>query len=201
MESVSPHQLTVTLVVFMVIIRVYYWGVANAAAGRDSVRNEGAPLFLARMLVALPAFVLLITFLYTPDALPWSKVELPEWAVFAGAALGVVSLLLLSWVHRHLGRNFSTTLHIREDHTLITTGPYRYVRHPMYAAFILWATSFFLLSGEPVLTGFFMISFLIVMIVRTPREEAQLVSVFGNEYREYIRRTGRFLPRLKPSND
>ena len=69
----------------------------------------------------------------------------------------------------------------------------------MPGAFILWATSFFLLSGEPVLTGLFMLSFLIVIIVRTPREEAQLLSTFGDEYRKYMRRTGRFLPRMKPS--
>src|SRR5687767_11404291 len=149
MDTVSTHQLAVTLIVFMVIIRVYYWGVANAVAGQKSVREEGRLLLMVRMLLALPAFILMTTFMYAPDALPWDRIELPGSAVIVGAVLGVISLLFLSWVHRHLGRNFSTTLHIRDDHSLVTTGPYRFVRHPMYLAFILWATSFFLLSGEP----------------------------------------------------
>jgi protein-S-isoprenylcysteine O-methyltransferase Ste14 len=142
---------------------------------------------------------LVLVFIYAPAALPWAPVEIPLTLRWLGVPIGVLSLGLLAWVHRHLGRNFSTTLHIRDDHSLVTSGPYRWVRHPMYTAFILFATSFFLLSGDPVLAAIFAVSFAIVIIVRTPREERQLLDAFGEQYREYMLRTGRYLPRFNAS--
>jgi protein-S-isoprenylcysteine O-methyltransferase Ste14 len=194
------HKLTVTLFVMMVLIRIYYWGYAAAHTAGKSVGNEGKYLFWVRMLIAVPGFALVFVFIYAPVALPWRALEVPVVARWLGVPLGALSLALLAWVHVHLGRNFSTTLHIREDHTLVTSGPYRWVRHPMYTAFILFATSFFLMSGEPVISAIFAVSFAIVMIVRTPREEKQLLATFGEQYRQYVGQTGRYLPRLKSAD-
>lgn len=181
----------------MVLIRIYYWGYAAAHAGSKSVRNEGKYLFWVRMLIALPGFALVFVYIYAPAALPWRMLELPLVARWFGVPVGALSLALLAWVHAHLGRNFSTTLHIREDHTLVTSGPYRWVRHPMYTAFLLFATSFFLMSGEPVISAIFAVSFAIVMIVRTPREEEQLLAMFGGRYQRYMDQTGRYWPRAR----
>src|SRR5207244_2384452 len=117
-----------------------------------------------------------------------------------GTGLVVLGLLLLVWVHRALACNFSTTLRIRPDHTLVTSGPYHWVRHPMYTVFCLVFVGICLQTANGLLGGLGLSAIGIIMIVRTPLEEAQLVEKFGEEYRHYMQRTGRYLPRLlRPS--
>jgi protein-S-isoprenylcysteine O-methyltransferase Ste14 len=82
-----------------------------------------------------------------------------------------------------------------EGHTLITDGPYHWVRHPMYTAFATVFTGLFLLSANWFVGASATIAFGAVMMVRTPREEHLLIEVFGPKYRAYMDRTGRFLPR------
>jgi protein-S-isoprenylcysteine O-methyltransferase Ste14 len=111
-----------------------------------------------------------------------------------GAGLFAASLWLFHRTHRELGRNWSVTLEIRERHALVTSGVYRHVRHPMYSAFWLWALARALLlpnwiAGPAGLAGFGTLFFL-----RIGREEAMMVEAFGDEYRDYARRTARVVP-------
>jgi len=113
-----------------------------------------------------------------------------------GAAVFAASLGLFYRTHKELGRQWSVTLEIRDQHTLVTDGIYRHVRHPMYAAFWLWALAQALLlpnwiAGPAGLVGFGTLFFL-----RVGREERLMEETFGDEYRQYVARTGRILPRL-----
>ena len=93
-----------------------------------------------------------------------------------------------------MGRNFAPTLEMKPDHRLVTSGPYRLVRHPMYAAFLL------MLSGAGVLannwfmelTGILLIT--CIMLVRIPAEEVLLANRFGGEYTTYRKRTPAVIP-------
>ncbi len=139
-------------------------------------------------------FFLLILF---PQTLDWSKLWFPLWARLFGAFLGFLALLWFLWVHRSLGNNFSVKLRIKTSHILVTDGPYRWIRHPMYTAFyILHAAVFFLTAnwfiGLTWLTGLTLIVF-----IRIQREERMLLSNFGKIYGAYMQRTGRFLPRFR----
>ena len=102
-----------------------------------------------------------------------------------------------------LGRNYSTTLHIGEKQSLVTTGPYRYIRHPMYTALVAVGIGMGLMSSS----WYFLIPFIatgIVNIFRTRREEEAMIEKFGDEYVQYTQRTGRFLPmvgRKKPTTE
>ena len=104
-------------------------------------------------------------------------------------------LVLVFWILRALGRNFSTSLAVSE--TLVTDGPYRFVRHPMYAAFLLLWTLFALIAANWFVGAAGIAAFVIVLVVRTPKEERLLLGLFGDEYRAYMHRTGRIVPRLR----
>jgi protein-S-isoprenylcysteine O-methyltransferase Ste14 len=111
-----------------------------------------------------------------------------------GAAVFGASLWLFHRTHKDLGRNWSVTLELRDRHSLVTSGVYRHVRHPMYSAFWLWAIAQALLlpnwiAGPAGLVGFGTLFFL-----RIGREEQLMIEAFGDEYRDYMRRTSRVLP-------
>ena len=94
-----------------------------------------------------------------------------------------------------LGRNYSSTLHVSEKQSLVTTGPYRYIRHPMYTALIAVGVGIGLASTS----WYFLIPFVatgIVIIFRVRREEDAMIEKFGDEYTQHAQTTGRFLPRV-----
>src|SRR5262249_36899536 len=126
----------------------------------------------------------------------WSALPLPLGLRWAGVALATAAIPLLVWVQRALGSNFYTTLHLRQEHTLVCDGPYRWVRHPMYTVFYLMFLSIFLITANGFLGLYFLATFTLLMFVRVPNEERVLVEKFGDGYRRYMQRTGRFLPRL-----
>jgi len=116
------------------------------------------------------------------------------WQGWIGAAVFAGSLWLFRRTHKDLGRNWSVTLEVREQHALVTNGVYSRVRHPMYSAFWLWALAQALLlpnwiAGPAGLVGFGTLFFL-----RVGREEALMMETFGDEYRRYMARTSRILP-------
>lgn len=117
-------------------------------------------------------------------------------AVF-GLLVFLASLVLFRATHKALGRNWSVTLAVREEHALVTTGVYRFVRHPMYTAFWLWAIAqaFTLqnwLAGPAGLIGFGTLYFF-----RVGREEALMRETFGAVWDSYAARTPRVIPFLR----
>jgi protein-S-isoprenylcysteine O-methyltransferase Ste14 len=113
-----------------------------------------------------------------------------------GACLAVFGVPpLLFWTFHSLGKNLTDTVVTRRDHTLVTHGPYRWVRHPFYDVLLLWVVSMSLLTANWLLALFGLTAFA-MLVVRTRIEEDKLIERFGDEYREYMARTGRFLPRL-----
>ena len=107
-----------------------------------------------------------------------------------------VSLRLFRLTHKALGKMWSHSLDLREDHKLVTTGIYEKVRHPMYTAFWAWAIgAAFLLpnwvAGFSGLVGFGTLFFL-----RVGQEEEMMKAEFGEEYEAYMRRTKKVVPKI-----
>jgi protein-S-isoprenylcysteine O-methyltransferase Ste14 len=104
-------------------------------------------------------------------------------------------LAFLAWVHQTLREYWSTVLQLRQSHRLITSGPYRHIRHPMYSALTLCFLSLaFVSAAWPLLI---LVLGIVPFFYRvTIKEEEMLIGQFGDEYREYRKRTGRFVPRL-----
>ena len=117
----------------------------------------------------------------------------PPWLRWTGVALGIASVGLFAWTHVTLGRFWSTCLQLRRDHRLITAGPYARIRHPMYSAIVGWMISLALVGGSwiPLLVAALAA---LNFILRIHPEEKMMLKEFGDEYREYMKRTGRLLP-------
>jgi protein-S-isoprenylcysteine O-methyltransferase Ste14 len=99
------------------------------------------------------------------------------------------------WVQRALGANFDVTLLVCAEHTLVTTGPYRWVCHPMYSVLFLFELAV-LLTANWFVGGVPLVALTLIVATRAKREEAVMLNTFGEAYRHYMERTGRFLPRL-----
>jgi protein-S-isoprenylcysteine O-methyltransferase Ste14 len=115
---------------------------------------------------------------------------------WVGAALFAAALVLFRLTHKGLGRNWSVTLEVREQHALVTSGIYRRVRHPMYTAFWLWALAQACLLPNWVAGAAGLVGFGTLFFLRVPREEKLMLETFGEEYRQYMTRTWRVLPFL-----
>lgn len=111
-----------------------------------------------------------------------------------GAAIALVGTLLFAWSHYALGKNWSSRLEIREEHRLVTEGPYAFIRHPMYAALLFISIGLGLLAANWMVAIPFPLSVLLLYLIRVPSEEAMMLEHFGEAYREYCQRTGRLLP-------
>ncbi|MCC6948060.1 MAG: isoprenylcysteine carboxylmethyltransferase family protein [Bradyrhizobiaceae bacterium] len=113
---------------------------------------------------------------------------------WAGLVPALGSLWLFWRTHKELGRNWSVSLEVRDKHELITSGVYRYVRHPMYSAFFLWAIAQFLLLPNWVAGISGIIGFGTLYAFRVGREEELMLEAFGDQYRAYMARTARIVP-------
>ena len=136
---------------------------------------------------------------YTP-LFPWSQLLLPGLVRWIGVGIGLVTIPLIAWVHWVLGRALSKSLTIQDEHQLVTTGPYRWIRHPIYTIFIFYFLSLFLISTNLFLLIAWIIM-VITLIIRIPSEEQMLLNQFGDAYREYMKTTGRLFPRLRKPKD
>jgi protein-S-isoprenylcysteine O-methyltransferase Ste14 len=112
------------------------------------------------------------------------------------SALYVLGLIL--WTLTSLGRNLTDTVVTRVHATLVTTGPYRFVRHPFYVSvgLLMFAVTLLTANGFIGLSGLLV---LILLVARTPNEEQKLLEKFGDPYRDYLATTGRFWSRLRRS--
>lgn len=117
-------------------------------------------------------------------------------ASYLGIAADLVSLWVFFRTHRDLGQNWSVSLDLRERHTLVTTGIYATLRHPMYAGFWLMALAQVLLLPNWVAGPAGLVGFGTLFLGRVRREEEMMISAFGDEYRAYMRRTARVVPWL-----
>jgi len=158
-------------------------------------KQEGLFSLVALRVLALAGLIALVAYFRNPANLAFSAVPLPEWLRWIGVGLGCMALWLLFWTLQSLGKNLTDTVVTRTHHTLVSTGPYRWIRHPFYTCAGLVALTVFLVTSNALflITGG---SIFLLLALRTRVEEANLLTRFGEDYRKYMDRTGRFLPRL-----
>ena len=158
-------------------------------------KQEGLFILIGLRLSGLTGLAALATYVVNPAKLSFSAVPLPEWLRWMGVGLGCLTLCLLFWTLSSLGKNLTDTVVTRKQHTLVVTGPYAWVRHPFYVCAALMAVTTSLISANVLflaIGGFV----LVLLALRTPIEERNLLNRFGEDYRKYMQHTGRFFPRL-----
>ena len=157
-------------------------------------RQEGLFILLSLRPAGLVGMLGLVTFVLNPDWMAWSSVPLPVSLRWGGVGFGLVGGCLLVWTFRALGTNITDTVVTRQAHTLVTTGPYRVVRHPFYVASALAVLANTLATANWFI-GLMGLIATTLLVVRTRIEEEHLVRRFGESYLRYMEETGRFLPR------
>jgi protein-S-isoprenylcysteine O-methyltransferase Ste14 len=156
-------------------------------------RQEGVAMMIALRLAGLALWAGAIAFMINPRSMAWASLPFPAWLRWTGAAIGAVTPLLLLWTLRSLGPNLTDTVVTRQAHTLITRGPYRWVRHPFYDCMALFTLSLGLMSANWFVLAAGVAVFGL-LAARSRTEEAKLLERFGEPYRSYRASTGRFLP-------
>ncbi|MBL7646510.1 MAG: isoprenylcysteine carboxylmethyltransferase family protein [Candidatus Hydrogenedentes bacterium] len=170
---------------------------AGAGASAAGPRAEGFWLAAGTGLFFLTFCATAALRLIAPDWLPWLELPLSGPLRWLGLALMSLGAALHLWGARHLGRNLTVTISTIEGHQLVTTGPYRWIRHPLYTGGMLESLGACLLLASGIV-GASALAFWILIVVRTPREEARLLETFGADYTRYAKQVGRFLPRRIP---
>ena len=174
-------------------IRVWY-GRKNRQDRKAMLREEGLAYTLLASLWAL-AILLPIVHMFS-RWLSFADYNLPTWVGWIGIAIFAIALWLLWRSHADLGQNWRMTTEIREGHKLVTSGIFRYIRHPMYSAHWLWGIAQVLLIHNWI-AGLASVFILLPMyLMRVRREEQMMLEKFGEEYRSYMKQTGRIIPRL-----
>lgn len=158
--------------------------------------QEGVWILFGLRLSAVPCVVSGIIWMIDSRRMAWSAMPIPVWLRWAGVVIAGGTGLLVWWTFHNLGKNLTDTVVTRRDSSLVTSGPYHYVRHPFYLAFLLGITGVGLATANWFIWLVGLVPFGII-VARTRIEEAKLVARFGTEYQEYMRRVGRFFPRLK----
>ena len=126
----------------------------------------------------------------------FAQLPLPDAVRWFGAGSMLAAVLLYAWTHHTLGHLWSGVLEISTDHVLRTDGPYQYVRHPMYSAFFLYAIGVLLLSANALIGAIMIAATATMYLARIDAEEQMMLDQFGGQYRDYIQRVDRLLPRM-----
>ncbi|UCC82001.1 MAG: isoprenylcysteine carboxylmethyltransferase family protein [Gemmatimonadota bacterium] len=154
-------------------------------------------LLLPERLFTVALYAGLLAFIIDPQWMVWSHVRLPNGFRVFGIPLSVAGLAGLTCAFHHLGHNLGAGSGTGEDYNLVTTGPYRRVRHPMYSAWAVLQLGYSLTTANWCIGVLFLAAFAAV-VRRIPAEEAALAARFGDAYLEYKKRTGRFIPSRFP---
>jgi protein-S-isoprenylcysteine O-methyltransferase Ste14 len=194
----AEFKIRLTMFIILMVsfsISIFYRRKANLQGGDEISTEEEGPLLRYRALGGMLFYLSMLAFLIYPPLIAWAQIKLPLALRWTGVGLMSAMTPLMFWMFSTLGNNITPTVDTREAHQLITSGPYRYIRHPLYTfgtiSFIgglLAAANLLMLMGAAIgLAAIFM---------RTPIEERMLLEKFGDEYQTYTDSTGRYLPRF-----
>jgi protein-S-isoprenylcysteine O-methyltransferase Ste14 len=175
-----------SIVAFMVVAQLSRSrGVARR--GETLARSRGLAHYVAYFFF-VPYFVI--------AARPGPELDVPEPLRWIGLALVVLGVGFALWAIATLGRHYDLELEIHRDHELVRTGPYRFVRHPIYTGLGLHFVGACLATGNVVLCGGTLLLTFPALYLRAKTEERLLRERFGDKYDAYTREVGMLVPLL-----
>ena len=192
-----PFRITLAVLIVAFIAHRGYYTRKYAADNPEPTPSRSSALAqrLTTVLIVL-APVALLLYLMSPRWLNWAALSVADGLRWAGLALALVGFGLLQWAQNTLGRHWSDAARLQADHQLVTAGPYRWLRHPIYSAFLLILSAPLLLSANWLVGGLWLGMTCLDVAGRIRTEEALLLERYGDLYRAYCRRAGRILPRF-----
>jgi protein-S-isoprenylcysteine O-methyltransferase Ste14 len=195
-ENIIFRIIVIAIILVCLSISIYFRRKAQSES-QDEIdhRQEGSATMVGLRIGGLLVWFTVFAYIFYPPAISWASVSLPSWIRWLGVAGSIAAALLLGWMFASLGMNITDSVTTRHDHKLVTGGPYRWIRHPLYTFGALLFLSISLIMGSwliPLLG----IPTYAILIHRTGIEEKKLEDRFGEQYQLYTERTGRFFPRL-----
>lgn len=182
------------VMVTSILISSYFRHRARQISGTIPRTAEGPLAVALRLLMTLPAVAIIGLYLFAPDWLNWAQIELPVSVRLSAAFILAVLPLGVLWVFTSIGSNISETVLTKANHQLVMHGPYRWVRHPLYAVALLALLALGLMAANALLLLIWASGAAVFRGIVIPREEAHLVARFGGAYERYRARTGALLP-------
>lgn len=177
-------------------ISIYSRLKADRDSGERLSRSaDGTPMMLVIRIFGLVLWLTPLVYLVNSAWMIWSKLGVPEWTRWLGVGIGFLCVAGIYRLFSSIGTGITPVSATRKEHKLSTHGIYRWIRHPLYTVGSSFYISFGLMADNWFIIFMGVLTF-IVMAIRTPKEEANLIAKFGDEYREYMKRTGKFLPKF-----
>ena len=177
-------------------ISIYHRRKADKDTGEKLSRKvDGSAMMTFIKIGGLILWLSPFVYLINPNWMAWSKTGFPESVRWAGVVVGIFCVLGIYWLFSSIGTGITPVSATRKEHKLVTNGIYRYIRHPLYTVGSSLFIAFGMMADNWFIALLGVLAF-IGMAVRTPKEEANLIEKFGDEYRQYMKRTGRFLPKI-----
>jgi len=191
-EEVRFSVIALSLVFFLV---GGSYRVRSQRSGESLDRTkEGWPLLIGIRVAGLVMGGSIVAWLYHPAWFEVVTVPIPDSLHWVGVACVFVTVAWLLWMFHTLGRNLTDTVVTRRNATFVDYGPYRFVRNPMYTGILMAGLSFGLALGTWLVPAAAGLMFTLLAL-RTKTEEGYLIERFGNQYRDYMARVGRFFPK------
>ena len=176
-----------------IIIRAPYQ--KGAKIGEKTVRRVSQTENILLGLLFIFSGLLPLVYTFT-GWLAFANYSLPAWMGWLGVVVLAASLYVFWRSHADLKSNWSPSLEIRADHTLVTTGIYRAIRHPMYASQFIYAIAQILLLQNWLAGPTNLVFFLAFYLLRVRAEEQLMLDTFGDTYHAYMQTTGGVFPKL-----
>jgi len=190
------RMIVAVLLIGFMAHRGYYTRKMQQGAGAVQEQPQLGRLSQVANLLALPAFIGTILYVLIPEWISWSVFDLSVWSRWLGVAVSLAGFALLQWSQITLGKNWSDAPKLYENQEMVTGGPYTWIRHPIYTAFLLILGSQLLITANWFIGVLWIAMTGLDVAARIKAEEAMLVGQFGEGYRAYQQRTGRLVPRF-----
>lgn len=192
MEDIGKTIYIAGLILLLFIRGIFFLKKKNI---KKNIDRKSFIDILMLILILCAAIIIPLIYIISPW-LNFADYHLPFWAATIGIIIFIISLLIFLKSHVDLGKNWHASLEIKDNHTLIANGIYKTIRHPMYFSFALWSIAqCFLLQNY--IAGFSTLVIDIIMyFIRVPKEEQMMIDQFGEEYRAYMKQTGRLFPKI-----
>jgi protein-S-isoprenylcysteine O-methyltransferase Ste14 len=172
-----------------VLIRIKFHQPERANAREVHAKRELFSAIQFSLILFLSHGIWLFTSLFS-----FAETNFPPYLPIVGAFVMAIGLVMLYSVHNTLGSNFSARLEVQQDHILVQSGLYKYIRHPMYSSGFLYLLGAGLLSSNIIILCLPLLSFSGLVLLRITDEERMLEEHFGQEWKQYKRTTGRLSP-------
>jgi protein-S-isoprenylcysteine O-methyltransferase Ste14 len=162
---------------------------------KAAIKNEGKPTFVLRVVFGLVFFVILLMYSLYPSFMGVFHLGYSLWLRWLGVLIATIGTVFWIYSQIVLGRYWSPQLQIQNKHKIIREGPYKYIRHPIYSAMMVWVIGIALLTAN-ILFIILAFTFFVFFAARVPKEEKMMIEMFGDPYIQYIKNTGRYFPKV-----